>query len=61
MDKKSRLGVSPGWQGEGEEVRWMGIWGIFWNRWAMGSYFTAQGNVCVIGSPCCITKPDETL
>ena len=38
-----------GWVGVG----WMGILGVFldsncyiWNGWAMGSYCTAQGNVC---------------
>ena len=64
MAKKSRLGV---YKGKGKGVGWVGILGFFWMQtvifgmWAMGSYCMAQGNVCVIGSPCCITKPDETL
>ena len=23
----------------------LGVWGVNWNGWAMGSYFIAQGNV----------------
>ena len=50
MAKMSRLGVPFG--GEGEGMGGMGILGFgacrlfIWNEWAMGSYRTAQGNVC---------------
>ena len=48
-DIESRLVVL---RGGSERVGWMGSWGLvdancnFWNGWAIGSYYTAQGTVC---------------
>ena len=50
MANKSRLGVPKGERrGTGTDGHF-GVWGnvncYIWNRWAMASYCTAQGNVC---------------
>ena len=67
MAKKSRFGVGGGVMGEAGGSGLDGHFGSFlhancyiWNRWAMGSYCTAQGN-CVIGSLCFAIELEETL
>ena len=51
MAKKSRLGVPgvEGWGGSRRNGHFGGLGDVncyIWNGWAIGSYRTAQGNVC---------------